>query len=90
MIRIWLWEEAPVELRDYPTLTDPLRGKVPVWLAHLPAGQSDEITVLGEMASVWRMDRRGRWIHMALMNGDAGILLAGCLADSPRTEEQKT
>lgn len=87
MIRIWVWEEAPVELRDYPTLIDRLKGKVPVWLAHLPAGESDEITVLGEMASVWRLDRRGREVHMAPMNGDAGILVAGCLADA---KEQKT
>jgi hypothetical protein len=94
MIRVWLWEEAPVELRDYPGLPGLTAGTLPAWLAHAPAARGDEADALHDVAAAWRSGRGGRELHAVAMAGDAGVLVAGCLSDGPvagpKVEESAT
>lgn len=84
MIRVWLWEEAPVELRGYANLEVFLKDKVPAWLAHLPSAPGDESDLVHAFCYGWRQ-RLGREVATVGMS-DGGMLVAGFLSDAKSRE----
>lgn len=88
MIRIWLWEEAPAELKGHPGLEEDLKDKVPVWLAHVSSAHDHEEDLVRDWFVAGWLAGHGQKMYGRDM-ADGGVLMVGCLIDiRARTAEQ--